>query len=77
VLKTQVPFSKQDEEVDEVLLIKLQDFLDAEVVPAAPVTIASATKKAVAPAYVIGSNTIWGATAMMLSEFLTALRLIK
>ncbi len=60
-------FCRQVEEVEAVLEISLQDFMDDKIIGTKNVTTSYATNLDV-PAYLIQGFTVWGATAMMLSE---------
>lgn len=60
-------FVKQDTEVEELLEVKLNDFLNDKRVTTKMVTIANGLKVSV-PAYSLNNHLVWGATAMMLSE---------
>ena len=60
-------FSKQDEEVDAIIEVKLRDFLcDTNVLTARVPT--SFNVEADVPAFKLNGHIVWGATAMMLGE---------
>ncbi|WP_338731220.1 NUDIX hydrolase [Mangrovimonas cancribranchiae] len=60
-------FSKQDEEVEEIIHVTLADFLNPKNVINKKVTT-SYKKDVVVPAFKLNGYVVWGATAMMLSE---------
>ncbi|WP_299385603.1 CoA pyrophosphatase [uncultured Lacinutrix sp.] len=60
-------FIKQDTEVEDLLEIKLSDFLNEKIITTKIVTLANGLKVSV-PAYNLNNHLVWGATAMMLSE---------
>jgi hypothetical protein len=60
-------FKKQDEEVEEIIEVKLQEFLNE----ANAITTRVATSynvKVEVPAFKLNGHIVWGATAMMLGE---------
>jgi len=59
-------FEKQDSEVEELLEIKLNHFLDNRNITTKEVTTNGLKVKV--PAYNLNGHLVWGATAMMLSE---------
>ena len=68
-------FVKQDEEVEELLEVKLSDFLDEGNVTTKTVSTAYDIEVEV-PAYRLKGHLVWGATAMMLSEVKDLLKTI-
>ncbi|MCS6934293.1 MAG: CoA pyrophosphatase [Chitinophagales bacterium] len=64
-----VPFGKPNDEVDEIIEIPLSFFLKSESVCLQKEIRLFNGHKTVVPAYVYGSYVIWGATAIILSEF--------
>lgn len=60
-------FIKQDDEVEDILQIKLQDFLSDNNVTSKEVQTSYSVKINV-PAFNLNNQIVWGATAMMLSE---------
>lgn len=60
-------FTKQDEEVEDILEINLADFLSDHNVVNKPV-MTSYKREVEVPAFSLGGQTVWGATAMILSE---------
>ena len=64
-----VELNKQDDEVDEILHIKLKDLLSEDSVSYKTMTMANGINLKDIPVFNIDGHTIWGATAMMLSEF--------
>lgn len=60
-------FIKQDEEVEDLLEVKLNDFLDETNVITKRVSTSYNIQVDV-PAYQLNNHLVWGATAMMLSE---------
>jgi len=61
------PFVKQESEVEKILEISLTDFLDDNKIGMQELTT-SYSKKVTVPAFILNGYTVWGATAMMLSE---------
>ncbi|MDG3581669.1 NUDIX hydrolase [Galbibacter pacificus] len=60
-------FTKQDDEVEEIIEVLFTDFMDDTVVFEESLTTSYATNIEV-PAFKLNDYTVWGATAMMLSE---------
>lgn len=60
-------FRRQESEVEELLQIKLEDFLNDDNVFTATLST-SKTKNISVPAFDLNDQTVWGATAMMLNE---------
>ena len=60
-------FRKQDDEVEAILEINLQDLLSDKNIVTKPV-MTSYEKEVEVPAFVLNGQTVWGATAMILSE---------
>lgn len=60
-------FSKQDDEVEDILEVKLNDFLDDKNRIMTKVATSYDMKVSV-PAFKLNGHIVWGATAMMLSE---------
>ncbi|WP_375237896.1 NUDIX hydrolase [Aurantibacter sp.] len=60
-------FVKQDDEVEEILEVKLQDFLDDKNLKTKEVQLKDKSQFNV-PAMELNNHLVWGATAMMLSE---------
>lgn len=60
-------FTKQDEEVEDILEITLADFLSDHNVVTKPV-MTSYEREVEVPAFYLCGQTVWGATAMILSE---------
>ncbi len=61
-------------EVDEILIIPLQKLVEPEAVKT--YTIPQRTPPTFAPCFSVGGTCIWGATAMMLSEFVEIIKAI-
>ena len=61
------PEFKTNEEVDEIIEVKLADLLDEAFVSTKNLTT-SYMEKIDVPCYELNEHTVWGATAMMLSE---------
>lgn len=72
-LKTPV-FIKQDEEVEDLIEVRLTDFLDDKNTTTVPV-MTSLNKELMVPAFILNEYVVWGATAMMLSELKDLLKL--
>ena len=68
VLKEDAQFIKQVDEVEEIVPIPLSFFLDKKSRGTTKIKVMGNAEVDV-PAYVYGDYTIWGATAIMLSEF--------
>ena len=67
-LANQTPsFTKQDEEVEDIIEVKLSHFLDDSITTTKTVTTSYKVNVSV-PAYKLNGHIVWGATAMMLSE---------
>lgn len=60
-------FIKQDDEVESIIEVSLQDFLDENIVMKKTVKNSYNVDIEV-PAFKLNGHTVWGATAMMLSE---------
>jgi len=65
----EVELVKQESEVASILNISLAEFLNEDVVQKQDMVMGNGVKIANIPIYKLGSHTVWGATAMMLSEF--------
>ncbi len=75
IVKESPTFVKQDEEVEEILEVKLSDFLDERNVTIKTVSTSYDVDVEV-PAYHLNGHLVWGATAMMLSEVKDLLKTI-
>jgi len=67
ISESTLEFKKQDEEVEEIIEVKLQEFLNE----ANAITTRVATSynvKVEVPAFKLNGHIVWGATAMMLGE---------
>lgn len=73
VLTEKADFIKQENEVEEIIPIPLSFFLDPASSTTAKVRVLQNTRVEV-PAYVYNGYTIWGATAIMMSEFIYLLK---
>ncbi len=60
-------FKKQDDEVEEIIEVTLQHFIDEQNVISETVETSYSVKVDV-PAFQLNGHVVWGATAMMLSE---------
>lgn len=67
VCNTTPIFTKQDEEVEDILEVSLLDFINEETVINCVVDT-SYSKQIEVPAFQLNGHIVWGATAMMLSE---------
>lgn len=67
LMNTTPQFIKQDEEVEDILEIQLQDFLNEHNVITTNVHT-SLNVKVEVPAFKLNGHIVWGATAMMLGE---------
>jgi 8-oxo-dGTP pyrophosphatase MutT (NUDIX family) len=68
ILKQETTFVKQEYEVEEIVEIPLSFFTDDQNRTTTKIKMLSNSEVEV-PAYVYGRYTIWGATAIMMSEF--------
>jgi len=68
-------FNINKSEVDELIEVKVETLLDPEICTSANVEARDRTYNV--PVYDLGKHKIWGATAMILSEFLQVLRQIS
>ena len=68
VMKEEATFKKQDDEVEEIVEIPLSFFLDEKSRSTTKIKVMGNTTADV-PAFVYGRYIIWGATAIMMSEF--------
>jgi hypothetical protein len=66
-------FRKQASEVEDIVEIPLTEFMDDRNIISTRMTTSYARDIEV-PAYSLGGHTVWGATAMMLSEIRELLR---
>ncbi len=62
-------FNPDPVEVDEVIPLALSDFLSKECIRELPIKLADGSRLQT-PCYLISGLVIWGATAMMISEFM-------
>lgn len=62
-----VPFIKQETEVEEIVEVSLTDFLDEERIVMQKLST-SYSENIEVPSFKLNGYTVWGATAMMLSE---------
>lgn len=60
-------FRKQDDEVEDLIEVVLEDFIDDRNV-SSQMLMTSLGKKVEVPIFKLNGHTVWGATAMMLSE---------
>ena len=67
-------FKPQLTEVKEILEVPLQDLLNKENIKATDIKINNHITLREVPYYSIQEKVIWGATAMILSEFLTVVK---
>jgi 8-oxo-dGTP pyrophosphatase MutT (NUDIX family) len=68
VLKQETVFVKEEYEVEEIIEIPLSFFMDEKSRTTTRIKVMGKTEVEV-PAYVYGKYVIWGATAIMMSEF--------
>jgi len=68
-------FVKQDDEVEDVIEVKLTHFLDDTNTTTAKV-MTSYNVKLEVPAFTLNGHVVWGATAMMLSELKDLLKIV-
>mgnify|MGYP000532452922 FL=1 len=61
---------KQDDEVEDIVLVDIDDFLNEDSLIEETLTTSYATELTV-PAFHLNGHVVWGATAMMLSEIKT------
>lgn len=67
IVKNTPKFIKQDAEVEAILEVNLEDFLNDNTLTTKTIAAPNGLKVRV-PAYNLNNNLVWGATAMMLSE---------
>lgn len=67
IAKSTLNFIKQDEEVEDIIEVKLSHFLDESIITTKSVATSYDVNVSV-PAYKLNDHIVWGATAMMLSE---------
>ncbi|MBT8260541.1 MAG: CoA pyrophosphatase [Flavobacteriaceae bacterium] len=67
ICKTTPKFTKQDDEVEDIIEIPLHEFLDNKAVITSKVNTSYSITVEV-PAFKLNGHIVWGATAMMLSE---------
>ena len=73
ILIEKVNFKKQDTEVEEIVEIPLSFFMNEASVSKTKIKLSDNIEVSV-PAYIYDKYTIWGATAIMMSEFVYMLR---
>lgn len=69
------PFYYKNEEVEEVIEVKLSDLMDINNLATINITTSYANKIDV-PCYKLNNEIVWGATAMMLSEIIDLFKLL-
>lgn len=74
ILNTEPNFVKEEKEVDKILEIALDDLTNERNVVEKIIQIRDRNIQYRTPAYHINENDIWGATAMILCEFLEVLK---
>lgn len=67
-------FIKQDEEVEDLIAVRLADFMDDANIRKVKVMTSLKTELEV-PAFILNGHVVWGATAMMLSELKDLLKM--
>lgn len=67
-------FKKQDDEVEDLIAVRLADFMDESNVVETKVMTSLKTELQV-PAFKLNGHVVWGATAMMLSELKDLLKM--
>ena len=65
----EVTLRRQESEVDEILEISLDEFMQKSSISEMDMKMANDLKLRNVPYYKLGDKIVWGATAMMLSEF--------
>jgi len=68
VSKNKLQFVKDDFEVSEIIEVKLSDFLNNDCIRTSIVS-SSYVKDLQVPSFILNDKVVWGATAMILSEF--------
>ncbi|MCD2260906.1 NUDIX hydrolase [Psychroserpens luteolus] len=68
-------FVKQDEEVEDLIEVKLTDFLNDNHTKDVSV-MTSYERELEVPAFILNGHVVWGATAMMLSELKDLLKMV-
>lgn len=74
ILKTEPIFIKEEKEVERIIEIPLKMLLDSDNEMMKKIEIADKNIQFKTPAYQIHETEVWGATAMILSEFLEIMR---
>jgi len=69
-------FIKQESEVEEIIPVKLKDFMQESCVKTHPIKTSYNNERQV-PIYDVYGHVVWGATAMMLSELREIIRITK
>lgn len=75
ITHTTPKFIKQDEEVEDLIEVLLEDFLEENSVTSVNV-MTSLEKTMEVPAFILNGHIVWGATAMMLSEIKDLLKTV-
>ncbi|WP_412985964.1 NUDIX hydrolase [Pontimicrobium sp. IMCC45349] len=75
ISRTTPKFIKQDDEVELIVEVSLNHFLDENIVVSKLVKTSLNTKIEV-PAFELNGHVVWGATAMMLSEIKDSLKML-
>lgn len=73
ISKESLDFIKEDDEVESIIEVKVQDFLDEATVIQTKVPTSYNVEVEV-PAFLLNGHVVWGATAMMLSEIKVLLK---
>jgi 8-oxo-dGTP pyrophosphatase MutT (NUDIX family) len=73
ISKKPLDFTKEEEEVESIIEVSLQDFLDETKVIQTKVPTSYNVEVEV-PAFLLNGHVVWGATAMMLSEIKVLLK---
>ena len=66
--------ARQEDEIEDILELPLSAFLDTAVRHETRIRLSEGIILNQVPAYIVDGHTIWGATAMILSEFLEVLQ---
>lgn len=75
ISNTELQFTIQEEEVAEIIELPLATLLDDSIISTTTIDTSYAKSMKV-PAFQIGEHTVWGATAMMLSELKDVLTMV-
>ena len=73
IMSTRPVFTPDKKEVEHVIEVPLRIFSDEEYLARVPITMATG-ECLTTPCYLVNNHTIWGATAMIMAEFVALIR---